>query len=160
MASGDRFLFEIARQALLLSLPDPDAIAYRQQVLTDCLAQPDVVRELYELAGEALKAQRSVWGTLLRDSPRTILSSSVAKMELFVGFLRRLREMTDEHAGEVQLSRAARDSSRCSRTSSTRTTSGEVEEHLKALKFKGGMLISAQLDRGKQRQALPAPTRP
>ena len=91
MASGDRFLFDIARQALLTSLPDPNAIVYRQQVLTDCLAHPDVVRELYELAGEALKAQRSVWGTLLRDSPRTILSTSVAKMELFVGSLRRLR---------------------------------------------------------------------
>ena len=93
-------MFEIARQALLISLPDPKAIAYRQQVLTDCLAQPDVVRELYELAGEALEAQKSCVVGVLRDSPRTMLSTSVAKMELFVGFLRRLHAMAEEHAGK------------------------------------------------------------
>ena len=147
MASGDRFLFEIARQALLMSLRDPDAIAYRQQVLTDCLAQPDVVRELYELAGEALKAQRSVWGTLLRDSPRTILSSSVAKMELFVGFLRRLREVTDGHAGKFSSPGLVRF---CGMLAEELDEDylGEVEEHLKALKFQGGILISAQLTAG------------
>ena len=59
MAAGDRFLFDIAKRALLLSLPDPEAIGYRQQVLTDCLAQPEVVRELYDLAGEALTAEKS-----------------------------------------------------------------------------------------------------
>ena len=98
MGAGDGFMSEIARRALLLSLSDPEAIAYRQQILTDCLEHPAVVRELYALAGEALTAERKVWGGILRDSPRTILSTSVAKMELFVGFLRRLREMADEHA--------------------------------------------------------------
>ncbi len=100
MAGGDRFLFDIARRALLLSLPDTEAIAYRQQVLTDCLAHPEVIRELYDLAGEALTAERKLWVGILRDSPRTMLSTAVAKMELFVGFLRQLRKMTDEHAGK------------------------------------------------------------
>ena len=147
MASGDRFLFDIARQALLMSLPDPNAIVYRQQVLTDCLAHPDVVRELYELAGEALKAQRSVWGTLLRDSPRTILSTSVAKMELFVGSLRRLREMTDEHAGKFSSPGLVRFFAMLSEELDE-DYFGVVEEHLKALKFQGGILISAQLTAG------------
>ena len=147
MASGDRFLLDIARQALLMSLPDPDAIVYRQQVLTDCLAHPDVVRELYELAGEALKAQRSVWGTLLRDSPRTILSTSVAKMELFVGFLRRLRQMTDQHAGKFSSPGLVRFFAMLAEELDEHYF-GVVEEHLKALKFQGGILISAQLTAG------------
>jgi hypothetical protein len=147
MASGDRFLLDIARQALLMSLPDPDAIVYRQQVLTDCLAHPDVVRELYEVAGEALKAQRSVWGTLLRDSPRTILSTSVAKMELFVGFLRRLREMTDQHAGKFSSPGLVRFFAMLSEELDEDYFE-VVDEHLKALKFQGGILISAQLTAG------------
>ena len=84
MAAGDPLLFDVAQRALLLSLSDPEAIVYRQQVLADCLAQPAVMRELYALAGEALRAQKTVWGSLLRDSPRTALATSVAKMELFV----------------------------------------------------------------------------
>jgi MutS domain V len=147
MASGDRFLLDIARQALLMSLPDPDAIVYRQQVLTDCLAHPDVVQELYEVAGEALKAQRSVWGTLLRDSPRTILSTSVAKMELFVGFLRRLREMTDQHAGKFSSPGLVRFFAMLSEELDEDYFE-VVDEHLKALKFQGGILISAQLTAG------------
>ena len=88
------------QRALLLSLRDPDAIVYRQQVLADCLAQPAVVRELYALAGEALRAEKSGLGEPARDSPRSMLGGSVQKMELFVGFLRRLREMADEHAAK------------------------------------------------------------
>ena len=147
MAAGDSFMFEVAKRGLLLSLRDPEAIVYRQQVLTDCLEQPTVVRELYALAGEALKAERSVWGSILRDSPRTILSTSVAKMELLVGFLRRLREIADDHA------------SRFSSPGFTRFFAmlGEeldeeyftlVEDHLKTLKFKGGILSSARLAAG------------
>jgi len=147
MGAGDIFMSEVAKRALLLSLRDPEAIIYRQQILTDCLEQPAVVRELYGLAGEALNAQRSVWGGILRDSPRAILSTSVAKMELFVGFLRRLREMADEHA------------SRFSSPGFTRFFAmlGEeldeeyftlVEDHLKTLRFKGGMLMSARLAAG------------
>ena len=50
MAAGDELIFDVAKRALLLSLPDPEAIAYRQRVLTECLEHPDVVRELYILA--------------------------------------------------------------------------------------------------------------
>ncbi|HEY4826624.1 MAG TPA: hypothetical protein VIH85_07640, partial [Solirubrobacteraceae bacterium] len=99
MAAGDQLIYEVAERALLLSMREPEAIAYRQQVLTDSLRQPAVVRELYGLAGEALRAERSIWGSL-RHSPRTSLSSSVQKLELFVGFLRRLRELTDAHSAD------------------------------------------------------------
>jgi hypothetical protein len=48
MALGDKFLFEVARGAVLSSLSEPEAIAYRQHVLNDCLDHPDVVREFME----------------------------------------------------------------------------------------------------------------
>src|SRR5450432_4496012 len=98
MAAGDAFLFEIARRALLSSLRDPDAITYRQEILKDALETPSVMRDLYALAGEALAAEKSVWGSFLGGSPRTMLGTSVRKMELLVAFLRRLRDIADEHA--------------------------------------------------------------
>lgn len=147
MASGDPFLFEVAKRALLLSLHDPDAIAYRQQVLTDCLENPSVVRELYVLAGEALKAEKSVWGSFLRDSPRSRLGGSVKKMGLLVGFLRRLREMTDEHADEFRSPGFTRFFAMLADELDAEYF-GLIESHLKELTFKGGTLLSAQLTAG------------
>jgi len=98
MAAGDELIFDVAKRALLLSLRDPEAIVYRQRMLTECLEHPEVVRDVYHLAGEALKAEKGIWGALLRDSPRTLLGNSVQKMGVFVEFLKRLRVMADEQA--------------------------------------------------------------
>jgi MutS domain V len=147
MAAGDPSLFEVSKRALLLSLEDPDAILYRQQVLTDCFENPSVVRELYVLAGEALQAEKSVWGGLSRGSPRSMLGTSVQKMGLLVGFLRRLREITDEQAGEFRSPGLARFFAMLAEELNEEYFE-LIERHLKELKFKGGMLISAQLAAG------------
>jgi len=147
MAAGDPFLYEIARRALLVSLRDPDEIVYRQQVLTDCVENQPVVRGIYRLAGEALQAERSVWGGLFNSSPRSLLATSVEKMELLVGFLARLREMADQHAGKFR-SPGFR--------GFFQTLAGELSDEyldlvgrqLKELKLSRGVLMSAQLTAG------------
>jgi len=147
MAAGDALIVDVAQRALLLSLRDPDAIVYRQQVLTECLEHPEVVRDLYGLAGEALRAEKAIWGSLLRDSPRSMLGTMVQKMEVFVDFLRRLRAMAEQHADKF-------DSPGFSRFfAMLREELDEpyielIENHLKALKFNRGMLMSARLTRG------------
>jgi hypothetical protein len=147
MSAGDPFLFEVAKRSLLLSLRDPHEIVYRQQVLTDCVANASVVRNLYALAGEALKAEKSIWGGLLSETPRPMLSTSVQKMELLVGFLRRLREMTDEHAGGFRSPGFTRFFEVLAEELDE-PYFDLVENQLKALKFKSGMLLSAQLGVG------------
>ena len=147
MAAGDRLMFEVATRALLLSLLDPDEILYRQHILADCLAQPAVVRELYAVAGEALKAEKTIWMSMLRASPRSMLGGSVQKMELFVGFLRRLREIADEHAAKFSSPGFTRFFAMLAEQLAADYLA-EVEDHLETLKFKGGMLISAQLAAG------------
>jgi DNA mismatch repair ATPase MutS len=152
MAVGDRFMFEVARRALLLSLPDPEAIAYRQQVMTDCLEQPAIVRELYTLAGEALSAQKSVWWGLRNDSPRRTLGTSVQKMELFVGYLRLLHAIAEEHAVKFSSPGFTRFFAML-RDELNDTYFDLVERQLKTLKFQGGMLMSAQLTAGNKGRA-------
>ena len=147
MAAGDELIVDVAKRALLLSLRDAEAIRYRQRVLAECLEHPEVVRELYDLAGEALKAERSIWGSVLSDSPRSMLGTSVQKMGLFVDFLRRLRAMADEHGDKFS-------SQGCTRFfAMLREELDEpyfelIESHLKALKFNRGMLMSARLTTG------------
>jgi hypothetical protein len=134
MAAGDELIFDVAQRALLLSLRDPEAIAYRQRVLTECLEHPDVVRELYSLAGEALKAEKAIWGSPLRDSPRSMLGTMVQKMEVFVDFLRRLRAMADEHADKFDSAGFTRFFTML-REELHEPYIQLIESHLKALKF-------------------------
>jgi DNA mismatch repair ATPase MutS len=147
MAAGDEFIFKVVSRALLMSLRDPDDILYRQQILTDCLENPSAVRELYELAGEALKAEKSVWGSFHRDSPKHLLSTSVQKMELLVDFLKKLREVAETRAGEFQ-SPGFRRLFSMLREELRDDYLAQVERHLSELSFKGGMLFSAQLGAG------------
>jgi hypothetical protein len=147
MAAGDGWLTEVAKRVLLSSLGEPDAIAYRQQMLADCERSAPVVRELYAIASEAIQSEKRVWGGLARDSPRNLLGTSVEKMQLLVASLRRLRALADEHAAEF-----------CSEAFTrffgmVADELGDdylalVDSHLKEMRFRGGMLISAQLDAG------------
>lgn len=98
MSGDDQFLFDVARKAVLLSLNDPEAIVYRQQALADCLAQPVIVRQIYDIAVEAIQAERKIWGFWAK-SPDSVLSRSVQVVELFVGYLHRLRKIADADAG-------------------------------------------------------------
>ena len=147
MAAGDELIFDVARRALLLSLRDPEAIAYRQRVLTECLEHPELVRDLYGLAGQALEAEQGIWGSVLRDSPRNLLRTSVQKMEVFVDFLRRLRLLADEHSGKFRSPGFTRFFAML-REELDEPYLGLIETHLKALSFKGGILVSAQLTVG------------
>ena len=147
MAAGDPFLSEIARRALLVSLRDADAITYRQEILTDGLETPSVMRDLYALAGEALAAEKSVWGSLLRDSPRTMLGTSVRKMELLVTFLRRLREIAAEHAQKFRSPGLSRFFAMLIEELGDEYFE-LIEGYLTELNFKGGPLLSAQLTTG------------
>ena len=147
MAAGDQLVSEVVTRTLLLSLRDPDAIVYRQEILGDCLKQSAVVRDIYSLAGEALKAQKTVWVGITSGQPRSRLSGAVQKMDLFVGFLRRLLAIADESA-ETFASPGFTRFFAMLREELDDSYFELVESQLKTLKFKGGMLMSARLAAG------------
>ena len=152
MAADDKFVFEVAKRALLQSLRDPGDISYRQEVLADSLNHASVLRDLYELTGEALKAEKNLWGGLYRDSPRSLLGASVNKMEVLVEFLRRLRDLTDQHAASFHSPGFTRLFAVLAEELDDRYFE-LVEIQLKALKFKPGMLLSARLTTGNKGSA-------
>jgi hypothetical protein len=148
MADGDTFVHEMAERALLLSLTDPTAIGYRQRILADCLAQPAAVRELYELAVASVEGERTAYfGWTLRDSPDTILARSVAVLGFFTGQLKLLRGFAEEHMDQFGSEGFSQLFGMLIKELSD-DYFGEIEWHLRELKFRGGTLISAQLGKG------------
>lgn len=147
MAQGDQFLHQVAQQAILNSLTDAGEIEYRQQVLADCLASPEMARELYALAVEAIEREHKVFLGFMSKSPATLLHRSIDVLSMFVEVLHRLRTLADAQAERV--------------TSEGLTTLfatladqlsdeyfAEIQAHLRTLRFRHGMTMSAQLGEG------------
>lgn len=149
MASGDEFLADVARKVLLTSLHDPLAIRYRQQVLADCLAEPEVIREMYAVAVGALQDKRELWwggygGTY--QGPSSNLSGAVKHLEGYVARLRQLRKIADGHAGKFR-SQGMKALFATLQRELGDAYFEEISDHLKQLRFRAGVLISAELDR-------------
>lgn len=149
MAAGDKFLREVSANVLLASLDDPEDIRYRQQVLTDCLAQPGVIRDLYAVAAGALEDRRHMWLGGYGGNYQTAsnnLSGAVSHLEAYVARLRQLRQITDEHAGAFR-SDGLRALFATVQHELDDEYFREISDHLRQLRFRAGTLISARLDR-------------
>ena len=147
MADGDEFLFETAKRAVLSGLTDPDAIVYRQQVLRDCLEHPEIVRQLYDLAVQALDNERQAGGLWFRASPDSVLHRSVQVLKLQVGVLRQLRRIAGEQAASFGSEGFTRLFAMLAEELSDDYLQA-VEGHLRELGFKRGVFQSAALGKG------------
>lgn len=147
MALDDNFLFEVVKVALLSGVTDPQIILYRQRALRDCLQHEPIVREMYQIAIEAITEERkNYWGSFSRY-PAGTLHHAVEVLQMFVGKLKRLRQIADQYAAHFQSDGFSR------LFAMLREELGDdyfavIEDHLRRLKFRGGVLISATLGKG------------
>ena len=148
MAAGDKFLYGVSAKVLLACLDDPEAICYRQRVLADCLAQPEVIREMYAVATAALDDRRHIWGSYggSYQTPSSNLSGAVNALDAYVARLRQLRQIADDHAGDFRSDGLRRLFATLQRDLDDEYFA-EISYHLKQLRFRGGVLISAELGR-------------
>ena len=148
MAGEDPFLLEVARRALLAGLSnDVDTVLYRQAILKDCLKNPAVVRQLYDLTVETIEGRKKHWWGISSNFPGSILRSSVDLMQMLMGMLRRLRDIAEARAAEFEsegfvglfatLGKELDDEYFAS-----------VHDHLARLKFRAGVLVSASPGEG------------
>ena len=149
MAQEDEYLSDVAKLALLSSLDSPEIIRYRQDILKDCLKNPAVVREIYSLPIEATDRKHRRWMGIFSRYPSGVLSGAVQMLEMFVTLLRELKKIADEH-GEVFESQGFRRFFAMIQEELTEDYFSVVEDHLKTLKFKRGILISAELGNGNE----------
>ena len=147
MAGGDSLLFEVASKALLCGLRDPAAITYRQQILRDCLAHPAVVREIYDIAVQAILGEKRIWWGAASRYPSSILHRAVEAMNIFVAALKRLRGLADTHAADFRSDGFTRFIGMITAELSD-DYFALVTDHLKRLKFRDGVLVSARLGEG------------
>jgi len=144
-ANGDQTIHTAVRTAMLEPLHDPSQIIYRQDVLADCLARPDVIAALYALARDTMHQEHEIRRAgFFSHSSEALLNRSVAALQLFVTALKRLRVIADQHAEGF------------SSAGFRRFFDGllvelddqyfvEITERLRVLQFSDGLLASASL---------------
>jgi hypothetical protein len=98
MSGGDWFLDEVVRRVVPSPLGSVEAIRYRQASVADAMANPDVIRELYAVAVDAIDAEHKVWGGSMRN-PELVLDRSAEVIGVFLQAFRSLRRIQAERAG-------------------------------------------------------------
>jgi hypothetical protein len=147
MAAGDRYLADVARHVLAHPVADPAIITYRQDVLRDCIARPETLRAVYDIAVEALADRRRDWAWGLGSgsrSPSLVLSAAVRLLDAGVTRLRELRALLDAE-GDAFRSAGLTHLVAEARSELDDDYFATVAEHLRRLRFRHGLLMSAGL---------------
>lgn len=150
MAGADELIFDVARQVLLsCSANDVEIVLHRQDILQDCINNREVVTELYSLALRTIETSRKHYISSLTTLPSSVLYSSVEALEMFTSMLRELRQIADQHSAQF------RSKGLTSLFQTLKQEIGDeyfkrVQSHLGALKFRRGVLISANLGTGNE----------
>jgi hypothetical protein len=145
MAGDDEFLLEVARKALLSGLRnDLDTILYRQQIVKDCVENPNVLRGLYNLCVEATEVPRRQWWGLSSAYPSSLLYSAIELLEFLLGMLKKLRRLAEEHASRFKSGGFTALFAMLANELSDEYLAG-IEDHLALSQFRKGVLLSAEL---------------
>jgi len=145
MANGDPFLYDVGRKALFSGVHnDIETILYRQEVLKDCLRNPAVLRELYAIVVDAIEKKKKQYFGFLSRYPASILSGSVALLQMFSGALRKLKGIADVHASDFA-SRGLTALFAMLQKEFNDEYFASIQDHLRELRFRAGVLVSAEL---------------
>ena len=150
MAQEDEFIFDVVKRVVLTSLYDLREILYRQEILKDCLENAEIVRKIYEIPIKAQESKRKQWLSIFSlKYPSSILSSARNTLELYVDLLKELRHIADLNVDNFKSEGFRRFFAMISEELNDEYLS-TVNNHLKALKFSDGVLVSAQLGKGNE----------
>ncbi len=149
MALDDKILFEVARKAILSNLDDLDTIRYRQNILKDCLKNSSIIKDIYGIAIEAIENKRSSYYYILSKYPGSILHGSIETLQMLVGLLKKLKKIADEHSDKFESEGFTAVFSMLKKELDDEYFT-KVQNHLRELKFRNGVLISAELGKGNE----------
>ncbi|MCL5032489.1 MAG: DNA mismatch repair protein MutS [Thermotogae bacterium] len=147
MSNGDEFVFNISKRALLSSINSAEMLLYRQNIIKDCLKNPSTVRNLYSIAIEGIEQEKKTYFGFFSKYPDAILHSAMELLHLFISTLRKLRKIVDDESSKFE-SEGFKRFFKMIQTELTDEYFEMIEEHLKYLEFKSGMLIGVNLGTG------------
>ncbi len=151
MALGDDFLYQVAQHTLMSLQTDISTIIFRQDVLQDCINNPGIIKELYQISMKFLEQKRKgwLWISHTHASPSFILSDGRRLLDVSLALLWELREISQKNINNFTSQGLKRFFSTILRELSHEYLN-EFKYHIKKLSFPQGVLVSAQLGKGNE----------
>lgn len=149
MAVNNKFLFDIIKKTVFYGLNDLETIYYRQNILKDCLKNPLIIREIYQITIEVLNNKRKRWMGIFTGYPNGILRESIEMIDMYVLMLRKLRAIADEHSEKFESEGFTKLFAMIKKELDEEYFE-IVQNHLKELRFRDGILVSAELGKGNE----------
>jgi MutS domain V len=146
MAQDDAVILASARSAILDRLTAPEQIRYRQAILEDCIANPEIVREIYALAVQAVAEEKQVYRGMFSNRGDALVRRSITVLELYSDALQRLRQLADDSAERFR-SEGFASFFQTLREELDDEYFQEIAQHRSALRFKDGVVATARLGR-------------
>jgi len=147
MSLGDTFLLEVARKVVLSGVSDLDTILYRQSILKDSLKKRPIIQDIYNITTEAIEGEKKIYSGIFGAYSDAILNRSMKVMHLFAGNLKKLKEIADEHAGAFESEGFTAFFAMLGKELGDEYFAA-IQDHLRDLEFRDGVLISAELGAG------------
>jgi len=149
MSLGDNFLFDVSKKAILLSLNDIATIIYRQNILRDCIKNFSTIKELYKIAVEPIERKKRRWYGIYSHYPRQVLSGAIETILIYMDLLEKIRGIADQKSDNFD-SEGFKNFFSMIKKELDDEFFKNVQTHLKTLKFRDGILMSAELDKGNE----------
>lgn len=148
MAVEDEFIYDKIKKVMLTSIRNnPEIILYRQNILKDCLKNPTIVRNIYNIVVETIESEKKIYWGIFSKYPVAILDRSVQVLQMYVGALKKLRNIANECSDQFSSEGFTTLFSMLKRELGDEYFA-EIQNHLQILKFRDGVLISAELGKG------------
>ncbi|WP_454887866.1 MutS-related protein [Sphingomonas oryzagri] len=147
MAAGDELVGSVARHTLLAGQQtDVATVEWRQAILRDAIANPDIVLSLYGLAGEALTAAGKSLGILIKY-PHWVLRESLDLITRLLDSVRRLRRIAEQADGLFEAPGWVAFFAMVKQDLGDAYLA-EIERHVAKLRLRGGVRLAAGLGKG------------
>ncbi len=150
MALGDRYLRDVARKAILTGLQnDLGTILYRQNILRDCVNNATILREMYDITVESLERRKKAYFGVFARHPSSILYGSREVLQIFIEMLKKLKNIAEFHANKFR-SEGFTAFFTMLKKELTEEYFALIQNHLRELKFRNGVFMSAELGKGNE----------
>lgn len=147
MACDDKFILDVASKSIFSSLNDIDSILYRQSILRDCIANSSIIQDIYNIAVESIEGEKRNYFGFLRQYPSGVLHRSVSVLQMLVGTLKKLKNISSNQSDKFKSDGFARLFLMIENELNNEYFS-IIQNHLNRLRFHDGVLISAGLGKG------------
>ncbi|XBS71510.1 hypothetical protein ABK905_11645 [Acerihabitans sp. KWT182] len=148
LSAGDKLIYSVARHACLSGLTTVEEIKFRQDILSDAIRYPEVIKNIYNLTGECIEMEKKTLNFgLFSNYPSSVLHSAINVLKFYFSNLKALRNMADRYITEFTSEGFVQFFSMLQKELDEGYLA-TVSGHLQLLKFHSGVLISARLGQG------------